>query len=227
MMKLLEHLSLYQTPGAVAARCAEDHTLIHSEVPVYAIIIGVMTTALGADHLVCSQVCKGRGCCPELLCVAAGRGLDRAASKTFQQDYTVLKPLISLIGTSQIRGFCAPHLIKSLATTDPSKGVLRRCIRQEPTGVILYGRMRLRCCNRQEPTELKVYGRMDCWLMTVTFCCGCISAVYLMQQALCAQFPQNPQTPPLPPFSAPPSPPPFCPSPHCPPPLDNPPSPRV
>lgn len=113
MMKLLEHLSSYQAPHAVAARCAEDHRLVHSEVPLYAIIIDVMTTALGADHLVCSQVCKGRGCCPELLCVVADQGLDRAASITFQQDYAKLKPLINLIGMSQIMVFRVLHPLQS------------------------------------------------------------------------------------------------------------------
>ena len=102
MMKLLQQLSSYQTPRALAVRCAENHTRSDSELPVYGIIINCMTTAFGADHLVCSQVCKGQGCCPELLCVVANQGLNRAAANTFEQDYTALKPLISLIGTSQM-----------------------------------------------------------------------------------------------------------------------------
>ena len=106
MMELLQQLSSYQTPRALAARCAQNNTLVDSELPVYGIIIDYMTTALGADHLVCAQVCKGQGCCPELLCLVANQGLDRAATNTFQQNYTLLKPLISLIGTTQISVFC-------------------------------------------------------------------------------------------------------------------------
>ena len=107
MMKLLQ--SACQMPGALVARCAQDDTFVHSEMPVCAIILDCMTAALGADHLVCSQVCKGQGCCLELLGAMATQGLDRAAYKLFKQEYTLLKPFISLIGASQMKGcfaFC-------------------------------------------------------------------------------------------------------------------------
>ena len=139
-MKLLQQLSARQTPQALAAHCAQDHTLAHSELPVCAIIIDLVTTASGADHLVCSQVCKGQSYWPELLCGVASQGLDRAASNTFAQNYAVLKPLISLIGTSQMKGvlcFASNRRLSGImfSDKDSSKGVFHCTSRKKPTGL--------------------------------------------------------------------------------------------
>ena len=108
-MKLLQQSSAYSGPHTQAWASAEHPKdfVPDSQLLAYVSLINCMTNVPDAASLVCSVVCEGEGedPCTHLLCAVAPRALKQLCTpdegkEVFKQNYAVLKPFITLTGTS-------------------------------------------------------------------------------------------------------------------------------